>query len=169
MGEWSERRLLDLLWDRTSRPMNGRTARYVMAEQVRHDPTYGVSIADALAIDTWGSGHYALEGYEVKCARSDWRRELDAGRDGTPYAKSLPWRQHCRRWFILAPHGVVPHSELPPGWGLVEAYSHGLRCTVRSAHFRTPVPLAARQVASLMRATAQTATYHARASTTLTP
>jgi hypothetical protein len=170
----TERDLLDALWRRLCRPVNGMTARYVLAEHVRHDPTTGVSIADAIAIDTWGSGHYALEGYEVKCTRADWRREIREytdrrGRTTGGLAKSLPWRQHCRRWYILAPAGVVPRDELPHGWGLIEAHDahHGLwlRCTVKAAHNTEPVPLGARQVAGLMRATAQTAIHHTRAST----
>lgn len=165
-SDWTERRLLDLLWARLCTPTIGGPPRFVMAEHVRHDPTYGRSIADAIGIDTWGSGRYALDGYEVKCTRSDWRRELVPGRDGTPYAKSLPWRQHSTRWWVLAPHGVVPRVELPPGWGLLEASTGGrLRCTVQPVKQRDVVPLGARQVAGLMRATATTAAYHTRAST----
>lgn len=160
----TERDLLNALWDRLTRAMNGETPRYVMAEQVRYDPTYGTSIADAIAIDTWGSGHWSLEGYEVKTSRSDWRREI-RGRKGLE--KSLPWRQHCARWFILAPADVVPVEELPPGWGLIEARPNergpALRVRVRAAN--TPadaLPLPPRQVAGLMRATAQTAETHVR-------
>lgn len=164
----TERDLLDALWRRLCYVAPGQPSpsRYVLAEHVRHDPGRGRSIADAIAIDTWGSGHYALEGYEVKCTRSDWRRELAAGPDGTPYAKSLTWRRHCRRWYILAPAGVVPREELPDGWGLIEAHDGQaglwLRSTVKAAHTPDPVPLHARQVAGLMRATAQTAIAHTR-------
>lgn len=171
----SERELLDLLWQRLTRPVNGMTARYVMAEQVRHDPTYGAHIADAIAVDTWGSGRWELEGYEVKCSRSDWRRELPEGkwldRDtktllDVPYVKSYPWRRHCRRWYVLAPKGVIPRDELPDGWGLIEASDGALRCTVKSAHFPDTTPLHPRQVAGLMRATAQTAIDHTRRAVT---
>lgn len=152
----TERDLLDALWRRLSAATAGGPPRYVMAEHVRHDPTWGNCIADAIAVDTWGSGRYELEGYEVKTTRSDWRRELP-----NDCAKSEPWRRHCTRWFIVAPSGVVPRDELPTGWGLIEQTPSGiLRCVVRSAHFDT-TPLSARQVAGLMRAVQQTATRHA--------
>lgn len=172
----TERDLLDALWRRLTVAMNGDTARYVMAEQVRHDPTYGNHIADAIAVDTWGSGQYALEGYEVKTTRADWRREIREtvdrhGRARGGPSKSLPWRQHCARWFILAPAGVVPVEELPDGWGLIEAHGDDpatlrLRSRVRAANRpQDAQPLPARQVAGLMRAVAQTAAHHTRRNT----
>lgn len=167
----TERDLLDALWNRLTRAANGFTPRYVVAEQVRHDPTYGNHIADAIALDTWGSGHYALEGYEVKTSRADWRREIREtvdrhGRTKGGLGKSLPWRQHCARWYILAPANVVPVDELPDGWGLVEAHGTDvstirLRARVKAANRpQDALPLPPRQVAGLMRAVAQTATFH---------
>lgn len=173
----TERDLLDALWRRLSRRQMSGARRYVMAEHVRHDPTYGRHIADALAVDTWGSGKWALEGYEVKCSRSDWRKELAPGlwhERGSPdlpvdvpFVKSYPWRRHCARWYILAPAGIVPRDELPPGWGLIEAHHqrNGLWLTsvVRAAN--TPaaaLPLGPRQVAGLMRAVQATAERHTR-------
>lgn len=168
----SERDLLDLLWRRLNARTLGGPPRYVMAEHVRHHPAFGNHIADALALDTWGSGHYQIEGYEVKCTRSDWRRELPSGRwldrttgtvEEVPHVKSWPWRRHCSRWYVLAPAGVVPHDELPPGWGLIEAYDSGhLRGTVKAANTPAVIPLAAMQVAGLMRAVQQTAERHLR-------
>lgn len=157
MKGWTERELLDLLWARLTRAMNGETPRYVMAEHARYSPTYGHRIADALAIDTWGSGHHQLEGYEVKVSRSDWRRELA---DPT---KAECWGQHCSRWYVLAPSGIVRRDELPDGWGLIEASDRGqLRCTVPSSNTPDVTPLAPQQIAGLMRATQQTAQRHAR-------
>lgn len=172
MTKFTERALLDALWDRLCRPVNGATPRYVMAEHVRHDPTFGSSIADAIAVDTWGSGKFALEAYEVKTTRSDWRRELPAGswfdrdektRHEVPYVKSYPWRRHCARWYVLAPEGVVPVTDLPDGWGLIEWWPQTglLRSRVKADNRPADaLPLNPRQVAGLMRATAQTAAYH---------
>lgn len=164
----TERDLLDALWARLCRATVGGPPRYVLAEQVRHDPTYGNSIADAIAVDTWGSGHWSLEGYEVKTTRSDWRREI---RGPKGLGKSLPWRQHCARWYVLAPAGVVPVHELPLGWGLIEAYGDDratirLRSRVKADNRpQDALPLPPRQVAGLMRATAQTAAAHQRRTT----
>jgi hypothetical protein len=171
----SERDLLDLLWRRLSAPGVSGTRRYVMAEHVRYHPAWGRHIADAIALDTWGSGKYQIEGYEVKCTRSDWRRELPSGRfldpltndvTDVPYAKSHPWRRHCARWYVLAPAGIIPRDELPDGWGLIEATSGRLRCTVQSADTHDGlIPLGAMQVAGLMRAVQQTAERHLTRST----
>lgn len=168
----TERDLLDLLWRRLNVRTLGGSPRYVMAEHVRHHPSWGNHIADAIALDTWGSGHYQIEGYEVKCTRSDWRRELASGpwldrTTGTlhdvDHVKSYPWRRHCSRWYVLAPAGTVPRDELPTGWGLVEATVGGrLRCAVKAANTPDVVPLGAMQVAGLMRAVQQTAERHHR-------
>lgn len=174
----TERELLDALWRRLSARLNGEARRYILAEQVRYDPTWGRHIADAIAVDTWGSGKWALEGYEVKCSRSDWRRELASGtfwEPGTPrgvtidvpYVKSYPWRRHCARWYVLAPAGVVPREELPTGWGLIEARSTigGIQLSSRVKAANTPAAalhLGPRQVAGLMRAVQQTAERHVR-------
>lgn len=159
----TEREVLDLLWARLSRIVNGASVRYVMAEHVRYDPTSGHRIIDALSIDTWGSGHYACEGYEVKVTRSDWLREL---RDPT---KADTWRRHCAYWYVVAPPGVVRPDELPHGWGLILADRGHTRCTVRSPRQHDPVPLAPRQIASIMRAVQQTAQHHARRERITTP
>lgn len=186
MTDWTERLLLDALWARLTAAANGFTPRYAMAEHVRHDPMYGNHIADAIAIDSWGSGSWSLEGYEVKITRSDWRRELPAGRWidrdhpdrpvlDVPYVKSYPWRRHCARWYVLAPAGVVPLDDLPPGWGLVEASTdRSDRPTLRArrkAHNDpgAALPLHPRQVAGLMRATQATAIAHTRRSLCVSP
>lgn len=153
----TERDLLDALWKRLGvRTNNGMPRRYVMAEQVRYDPTQGGTIADAVALDTWGSGHWQIEGYEVKCNRSDYRRELPG--DG---AKSLPWRQHCSRWYIVAPSGILAPGDLLPGWGLIEYHAGALRSRVRATNTPDVLPLPPRAIAGLMRAVQQTAEHHA--------
>lgn len=99
----TEREVLDLLWARLSRIVNGASVRYVMAEHVRYDP------------------------------------------------------------------GVVRPDELPHGWGLILADRGHTRCTVRSPRQHDPVPLAPRQIASIMRAVQQTAQHHARRERITTP
>lgn len=70
--------------------------------------------ADALAFNLWPSRGLALEGFEIKTSRSDWRREArDPGK-----AESIA--QFCSKWWIVAPKGVVPVGELPQAWGLLE-------------------------------------------------
>lgn len=152
----SERTLLDLLWARLSYRPAGMPPRYVMAEHVRYDPAYGLRIADAISLDTWGSGHWQIEGYEVKATRGDWLRELrDPG-------KAECWQRHCSRWFVLAPTGVVRPDELPTGWGLITTTGGRLRRAVKPTTYPDPTPLPPRTIAGLMRAVQQTAQHHAR-------
>lgn len=160
----TERTMLDALWARLSRRTAGGPPRHVMAEHVRYDPGYGHSIADALSIDTWrdsGRGQ-CLHGYEVKVSRSDFLREV---RD---HAKHTTWARHCRYWWIVVPHesialaaGQRPKDAwLPHGWGLLVLRGRWLQ-QVRPADRRPdPAPLPWSATAGLMRATAQTATYH---------
>lgn len=152
----TERTMLDALWARLSRA-GGMSARHVMAEHVRYDPGYGGSIADAISVDTWrdsGRGQ-CLHGYEVKVSRSDYLREV---RDP---AKHATWARHCRYWWIVAPPGVVRPDERPPyGWGLLILRGRWLTQHAPAARRPDPEQLPLRALAGLMRATAQTATYH---------
>lgn len=148
----TERVLLDALHARLEVQRgtgDGRALRHIVAEHVRSDPTWGGSIADAISVDTWGSGHFALSGYEVKISRSDWLRELrDPG-------KAEAWRAHCRHWWLVATPDVV-RDDLPVGWGLLERRGSMLRRVV-DAPALDPLPLTPRHLAGLARAIQQTA------------
>lgn len=150
--------MLDALWARCAAgTIDGMPRRHVLAEQVRYDPTYGHSIADAVSIDTWGSGAYGLNGYEVKVSRSDYLREVRAPE------KHRTWARHCERWWIVAPDvSVVGPGDLPHGWGLLLLDRAGRLHQQRAAtRYRDPEPLPIRAVAGLMRAAQQTAERHA--------
>lgn len=158
----TERVMLDALWARLSAPTTDGPPRSVMAEHVRYDPAYGHSIADAISIDTWrdgGRGH-CLHGYEVKVSRSDYLREVN---DET---KHLTWAAHCRYWWIVVPDAKIAFGRdnrpvMPYGWGLLVLRGRWLRQVVAAKRRPQPDPLPDRAVAGLMRATAQTARYHA--------
>lgn len=152
----TERDLLDSLWERLTRTRNGETWRFVMAEHVRLDPTYGNRIIDAISLDTWGSGRYAITGYEIKTSRSDWLREL---RDPT---KGEAWRRYLQHFYVLAPPNVVRRDELPNGWGHLQWTGSGIREQVKSGHHAAAVPPPPRTVAAIMRAVQQTAIHHTR-------
>lgn len=158
----TERVMLDALWARLSRRTAGGPPRHVMAEHVRYDPAWGHSIADALSIDTWrasGQGQ-CLHGYEVKVSRSDFLREV---RDPN---KHQTWARHCRYWWIVVPDvsvaiGKGAQTWLPYKWGLLVLRGRWLQQVIPAERRVQPDPLPWNATAGLMRATAQTATYHA--------
>lgn len=157
----TERTMLDALYARcAAQGMNPTARRHVLAEQVRYLPGSGHSIADAISIDTWSSGHYALHGYEVKVSRSDFLRELrDPGKHAT-------WARHCERWWIVVPDAQMAREVTDTfgtdhGWGLLVLQGRWLRQIHPARRNTDPAPLPAHALAGLMRATAQTATHHA--------
>jgi hypothetical protein len=150
----TERDLLDALHRRLTVQRgtgDGRPLRHIMAEHVRSDPTWGGGIADAISVDTWGSGGFALSGYEVKTSRSDWLRELREP------GKAEIWKTHCARWWLVAVPGVVK-DDLPPDWGLLEQMRGGSLRRITHAPLLRPEPLTPRHIAGLARAIQQTAT-----------
>jgi len=144
----TERILLDALHNRLEAKAGVMAQRHIVAEHVRSDPTWGGGIADAISVDTWRSGGYAISGYEVKCSRSDWLRELrDPG-------KAEVWKRYCARWWLVALPGVV-EDDLPVGWGLLERRGNTLRRVVAALELY-PLPLTAQDLAGLARAIQQT-------------
>lgn len=77
--------------------------------------------ADAIAVNLWRSRGYAVVGFEVKSARSDWLRELKQPE------KAEACAAYCHTFFIVANEGVVKDGELPLGWGLMEPHGEFLR------------------------------------------
>lgn len=70
--------------------------------------------ADAIAVSCYPSRGLYMTGIEIKCNYADWKKELA---DPTK-AESI--QRFCRFWFVAAPKGMVPLSELPETWGLIE-------------------------------------------------
>jgi len=70
--------------------------------------------ADALALSLWPSRGIHLHGFELKCDKRDWRRELENPEKAEPIAT------YCHYWSVVASSPkVVPVEEVPEGWGLV--------------------------------------------------
>lgn len=158
----TERVMLDTLWARLSQRTAGGPPRHVVAEHVRYDPAWGHSIADAISVDTWRAGKtgHCLHGYEVKVSRGDFMREV---RDPS---KHYVWARHCRYWWIVVPDQSVAIGKgakvwLPYGWGLLVLRGRWLHQVIAAQRRPQPEPLPWAATAGLMRATAQTATYHA--------
>lgn len=83
--------------------------------------------ADAVAINMWPSRGMAINGFEVKVDRSDWRREL------ADPAKAESIAQFCDFWWVAAPKGLIDPATLPATWGLTEVDEKGaLRIKVQA-------------------------------------
>lgn len=76
---------------------------------------------DAMAFDTWPSGHGRRVAYEIKVSRSDYLKEL-----ADPDKRK--WVEECcqETWFVM-PAGLVKPTEIPESWGLLEASAKQLR------------------------------------------
>lgn len=70
--------------------------------------------ADAVAMGLWPSRGLELIGFEIKCSRGDWIREL---RDPE---KSDEIMAYFDRWYlVISDRKIVQNGELPPTWGLM--------------------------------------------------
>ena len=105
-------------------------------------------VADAIGVNTSQARGTGLEGHEVKIGRSDWARDRDTG------AKAEAWARHCRRWWIVAPRGLIRPGELPLGWGLLEPARTKLKVAV-DAEIRETEPFTNELLVRLVRRSAQ--------------
>lgn len=103
---------------------------------------------DAMAVGQWMSVGQHLHGFEIKVARSDWKREIQ------DTAKAETFAQFCDYWWIAAPKGVALLEEMPATWGLLEPLNGGL--TVRKAATKLdPRPLSRDLLVMLTRRAAE--------------
>lgn len=71
---------------------------------------------DAVAMSLWPSRGLLLHGFEVKCSRSDWQRELKDPSKAEQFCALVD-----RFWLVVADAKIVHDGELPPAWGLLAA------------------------------------------------
>lgn len=110
----SERDMLNLVHRRFSHSFNGLSPRYIVAEHVRFDPTWGGRTLDVIVCDTWPSDGYAMHGIEIKCSRSDLKRELD------DMTKSRRFTDHLDYfWLAVSDDTVLRGLEVPSEWGVL--------------------------------------------------
>lgn len=105
----------------------------------------GTRYADAVAVGLWASHGHAIEGFEIKVARSDWLNEMKQPE------KSEPVMRYCNRWWLVCPKGVATTDELPDNWGLLELQDSGTLKTRVQAPKLEPVPVTLGFFASLVR------------------
>lgn len=138
----TEARVLHALSQRFASPA------YVFMQGVRNSTGYSGEVreADALAFSVWPSRGLELHGFEVKCSRNDWLREL---KDPAKAEKIAKW---CDRWWLVAPQGVLSGaSELPSAWGFIEVIDGKTLRTVKEAPLQEHEPFTRGFIASLVR------------------
>lgn len=102
---------------------------------------------DAIVMDTWPSRGLSIIGIEVKCSLHDWRRE----RKNPEKAEQLA--RFCDYFYIAAPAGLIPVSELPSAWGLLELDPNTAELFQKVGASKTPAEGVTKEfLAAIMRA-----------------
>lgn len=105
--------------------------------------------ADAVAVCLWPSRGLEIHGFEIKCYRGDWLKEL-----ATPQ-KADAVQKYCDRWWIVVKdEGIVKDEELPPTWGLLQA-KNGKLDFKKQAPKLSPEPLNVAFLAAILRRQAE--------------
>ncbi len=101
---------------------------YVLLPHVR-DGTGATATrtADALAFGLWPSRGLEVEGFEIKCSRNDWLRELKA-----PEKADAIYGYCDRWWLVVSDFEYVKDGELPPTWGLLVWRNDRMECKVKA-------------------------------------
>lgn len=86
---------------------------------------------DAIAMSLWPSRGLTLHGFEIKCSRADWQRELAVPEKAEAFARLVD-----RWWLVVADATIVQPGELPEGWGLLAASGRKLRCVTEARPLR---------------------------------
>lgn len=140
---WTERLILDRL--RTHHVGH----QWAFLEQVASSTGWQTRTIDALAMGMHKSRGLNVHGYEVKCSRSDWLRELRQP------AKTLAVARYLDFLWVVADGEVVKPADLVGlGWGWMVPTSYGVR-VVKRAPRREPEPLDRHFIAAVMRRLAE--------------
>lgn len=101
---------------------------------------------DAVVMDLWPSRGLSLHGVEIKVSLHDWRREK------ADPSKAEQIARFCDCFSIAAPLGVVPVTELPMAWGLLEFDERGKMTVTKKAEKTDAEPVGRPFLAAMMRA-----------------
>lgn len=147
----TEGEMLGLLRTRyTEKAGNGDAWAFI--EKVRDAAGFDAKrTIDAMAMSLWPSRGLTLHGFEVKCSRSDWLRELKDP------SKAESFMRHLDRWWlVVADASIVAPGELPETWGLLVATGNRLVCKVEAPRLAAQ-PLPRGMLASLLRSACRVA------------
>lgn len=147
----TEGEMLGLLRQRyTEKAGNGDAWAFI--EKVRDDAGFDARrTVDAMAMSLWPSRGLRLHGFEVKCSRNDWLRELKDP------SKSESFMRYLDRWWLVAADAtIVADGELPETWGMLVASGNRLVCKVEAPQL-DPQPIPRGMLASLLRSACRVA------------
>jgi len=100
---------------------------------------------DVIAFNLWHSRGYCLEGFEIKVARQDWRREL-----ATPAKVDDSLYRYCDRWWLVTAPDVATLDEIPAPWGWLEAAGSRLMARKKAPKLE-PKPITRAVAAALVK------------------
>lgn len=146
MAKATEAEMVELLRQRYCQDAgNGPAA--VLLPQVRDAAGFDATrTADALVMQLWPSRGLHLEGFEVKCSRSDLLTELKQPEKAERIAR---W---CEKWWlVLADEAFIKDGELPEEWGLLVRRGDRLHCVKQAPVRKVPKELPKSFLAALLR------------------
>ncbi|MGV3605229.1 MAG: hypothetical protein ACO1RA_02395 [Planctomycetaceae bacterium] len=90
--------------------------------------------ADAISMNFWPSRGLLIEGYEYKCQRGDWLKELKTPEkaDGF-FSKCDMW------WLITSDDKIAKVDEIPAGWGWIAVKAKKLHVKVKATRREKPI------------------------------
>jgi hypothetical protein len=111
---------------------NGPTA--VLVTHVRDAAGYAANrTLDAMSMGLWPSRGLVIDGYEVKCSRADWLRELKDPSKADGFCERVD-----RFWLVVADAAIVKPGELPDTWGMLAAKGGRLHEVTAAPLLRLP-------------------------------
>lgn len=114
--------------------------------------------ADAVAMSLFPSRGLDVHGFEIKCSRNDWVRELKRPEKADEIAT------YCDFWWlVVAEKEIVKDGELPEPWGLLTSNGKELRVAKRATRL-DPKPLTRKFMAAMLRRAHENATNAVRKS-----
>lgn len=119
---------------RISRNGGATIPQGVFVPHVRSDAGFDARrTLDGIAMELWPSRGLRLIGYEVKCSRGDWLREL---KDPSKAGEFIPLLDQL--WVAVSDARIVASGELPEGWGLLVPHGVGLRVQTPARDLHAP-------------------------------
>lgn len=104
---------------------------------------------DAMVMGLWPSRGLTLYGIEIKVNLYDWRKELAQPQKAEELAR------FCDYFYVAAPTGCVPHSEVPDKWGLLEVGEDGKITEAKAAGKHDAQPVGREFLAAIFRASSR--------------
>lgn len=119
---------------------------YALMAHVKDGLQNNKSICDALAMGTWASRGFHLNGFEIKVSRSDFLQEIKNPQKAENIAK------FCDKWWmVVSSQDIVKDGELPENWGLLVAKGERLQCKKEAVLNIDKVPISPSFLAAIFR------------------